>query len=141
MIIAPATAAGGVSQLAPARRDAVVGAGGEDGVERTAGLAGKGVAAHTVVGFGMADERLNCRAAPLGWWRRPSLLDGRVDDRLGKVGRLGCSRPGRGRKALRQQGDELFLAGPLAPAGHRGPVERALMSEEVLAAKQLISGS
>ena len=63
-----------------------------------------------------------------------------VDDHLGKVGRLGGSRPGRGRKALLQQGNELFFAHPLAPAGHRGPVEGELMLEELLAAEQLIIG-
>jgi hypothetical protein len=66
--------------------------------------------------------------------------DGRVDNHLGKVGRLGCSRPGRGRKALLNEGDELVFSHLLAPARHRAPVEGELMLEELLAAEQLIIG-
>jgi superfamily I DNA/RNA helicase len=42
----------------------IVAGGGKHGVDGIAGLAGEIVAAHSVFGFGMADDRLNCRSSP-----------------------------------------------------------------------------
>ncbi len=43
-------------------------------------------------------------------------------------------------QALLQQGDQLLLAHPLPPPGHRGSFERQLLAEEFFAAEQLVIG-
>jgi hypothetical protein len=55
---------------------------------------------------------------------------------------LGRDRPGlvRHRQALLDQGDELILAQPLAPARQRGAVERQLVAEYRFAAEVLVIG-
>src|ERR1700716_179776 len=60
----------------------VVASGGKHGVDGVAGLAGEVIAAHSVFGFGVADERLNRRSAPhLAFDRigHPALLAGSKD--------------------------------------------------------------
>jgi hypothetical protein len=67
-------------------------------------------------------------------------LHGGVNDDAGEVRRLG--RPGAGRQvqALLQQRDQLGLAHALAPARHRGAVERQCVAKEFFAAEQLVIG-
>ena len=65
-------------------------------------------------------------------------LHGGVDDPLGEVRGLGRPRPRRRAEALLDQRHELLFAHPLAPARQRGPVERRLVDEELLAAEQLV---
>jgi len=73
----------GLQKTEPSHQAAdIVAHGGEDGVDCIAGLAGEIVAAHSVAGFGMADERLNRRSAPhllFDWAGYATLLAGGKD--------------------------------------------------------------
>ena len=90
--------------------------------------------------LGEAHQALACAMHQLGVRRKGNrlLLHGRVDDHLPEVRGLGGSHAGRDGQALLDQRDELVLPHALAPARQRRAVERKLMTEELLAAEQLV---
>ncbi len=65
-------------------------------------------------------------------------LDRRIDDRRGEVDRLGRSGAHRRGKTFLKQGVQFLLTHPLTPARHHRTVERQVVTEEFLAAEQLI---
>ena len=76
----------------------------------------------------------------VGWKSDRLWLHGRIDDDLGKIGRLRRAGARGDRKALLDQRDKPLLAHALAPARQRRAVEGQLVLEDLLAAEQLVIG-